>query len=99
MLRIVLFTTAALVAALNFGAAPAQDVASASEAYTISRGAQLYDNWWVPIKAPKPEATHPAYPAAGNEFLALLAVRRHTAMVGLVPTSVAHDLRLGFARI
>jgi thiosulfate dehydrogenase len=62
-----LFTAAALVAALNFGAAPAQDAADASEAYTISRGAQLYDKWWVPVKAPKPEATHPAYPAAGKK--------------------------------
>ena len=67
MSRIVLFTAAALVAALNFGTAPAQDAAGASEAYTISRGAQLYDKWWVPVKAPKPEATHPAYPAAGKK--------------------------------
>jgi mono/diheme cytochrome c family protein len=66
MSRIVLFAAAALVATLNFGPVPAQDMADPSEAYTISRGAQLYDKWWVPVKAPKPETTHPAYPAAGK---------------------------------
>ena len=60
MSRIALFTAAALVAALNFGAAPAHDMADPSEAYTIARGAELYDEWWVPIKAPTPNATHPA---------------------------------------
>ena len=67
MSRLVLFTAAALVAALNFGLVSAQDMADPSEAYTISRGAQLYDKWWVPIKAPEPGETHPAYPAAGKK--------------------------------
>ena len=67
MSRLAFVIVAGLIATLNFGQAPAQDATSASEAYTISRGAQLYDKWWVPIKAPKPEATHPAYPAAGKK--------------------------------
>ena len=67
MLRIASFTAAALAATLTFGLAQAQDVADPSEAYTLSRGAQLYDKWWVPIKAPEPTETHPAYPAAGKK--------------------------------
>jgi thiosulfate dehydrogenase len=67
MSRLVFFTAAALVATLNFGAVQAQDAANPSEAYTISRGAQLYDKWWVPIKAPEPKETHSAYPAAGKK--------------------------------
>jgi thiosulfate dehydrogenase len=54
---------AALVATVNYGSAVAQD---ASEAYALSRGAQLYDKWWAVLKAPKPEANHPAYPADGK---------------------------------
>jgi thiosulfate dehydrogenase len=54
---------AALVATVNYGGAVAQD---ASEAYALSRGAQLYDKWWAVLKAPKPEETHPAYPAEGK---------------------------------
>ena len=67
MSRLVLFTAAALVAFLNFGTMQAQAADDVSEAYAISRGAQLYDKWWVPIKAPAPDATHPAYPAAGKK--------------------------------
>ncbi len=67
MPRFTLFTAAALAATLTFGLAHAQDMADPSEAYTLSRGAQLYDKWWVPIKAPEPKETHPAYPAAGKK--------------------------------
>jgi thiosulfate dehydrogenase len=62
-----LFAAAALVAALNFGPVTAQGVADPSEAYMISRGAQLYDKWWVPVKASEPTETHSAYPAAGKK--------------------------------
>ena len=67
MPRLAFFTAAALAATLTFGLAHAQDVADPSEAYTLSRGAQLYDKWWVPLKAPEPTQTHPAYPAAGKK--------------------------------
>jgi len=67
MLRLTLVAVVTLLTALNFGQAPAQDMTDPSEAYAISRGAQLYDKWWVPVKAPKPEDTHPAYPAAGKK--------------------------------
>jgi mono/diheme cytochrome c family protein len=67
MQRLVLFTAAALVAFLNFGTVQAQAADDVSEAYTISRGAQLYDKWWVPTKAPTPDATHPAYPATSKK--------------------------------
>jgi len=67
MSRMILFTAAALVATLTFGPVPAQDMASLSEAYMISRGGQLYDKWWVSLKVEKPEKTHPAYPEAGKK--------------------------------
>lgn len=67
MPRLAIFTAAALAATLASGLAHAQDVTDPSEAYTLSRGAQLYDKWWVPIKAPEPTETHPAYPAAGKK--------------------------------
>ena len=67
MPRFAIFTAAALAATLTFATAHAQDVTDPSEAYTLSRGAQLYDKWWVPIKAPEPTETHPAYPAAGKK--------------------------------
>ena len=67
MPRLAIFTAAALAATLASGLAHAQDVTDPSEAYTLSRGAQLYDKWWVPIKAPEPTQTHPAYPAAGKK--------------------------------
>lgn len=62
-----LSSAVALVVALNSGAVMAQDAANPSEAYAISRGAQIYDKWYGALKAPKPEATHPAYPAAGKK--------------------------------
>jgi hypothetical protein len=67
MARLVFFAAAALVASLSFGTVVAQDMGDASEAYTISRGAQLYDKWWVPLKAEKPAETHPAYTAEGKK--------------------------------
>ena len=74
-MRRVLISAAALAVIITFnpivspmaGPANAAEVTSPSESYMISRGAQLYDKWWVPVKAAKPEATHPAYPAAGKK--------------------------------
>ena len=57
---------AALAVSFILGPASAQDMPSASEAYRLARGAQLYDKWWAVLKAPKPEETHPAYPADGK---------------------------------
>jgi len=33
---------------------------------SIARGGQLYDKWYKVIKAPKPEETHPAWPASNT---------------------------------
>ena len=33
---------------------------------SIARGGQLYDKWYAVIKAPKPEETHPAWPASNT---------------------------------
>lgn len=33
---------------------------------SIARGGQLYDKWYKVIKAPTPEATHPAWPASNT---------------------------------
>ncbi len=60
MPRFAFLTAAALAATLTVGLAHARDVADPSEAYTLARGAQLYDKWWVPLKAPEPIQTHPA---------------------------------------
>jgi thiosulfate dehydrogenase len=35
--------------------------------WAISRGGQLYDEWWAVIEAAEPKGTHPAYPAAGKK--------------------------------
>jgi thiosulfate dehydrogenase len=35
--------------------------------WAIARGGQLYDKWWAVTEADSPEATHPAYPAAGKK--------------------------------
>ena len=64
MLRGLIVGAAALAISLQCGAVIAQD---ASEAYRLAHGAQIYDKWWVPVKAPKPETTHPAYPTEGKK--------------------------------
>ncbi len=38
-----------------------------TEIWAIARGGQLYDNWMAVLEADEPEATHPAYPAAGEK--------------------------------
>ncbi len=35
--------------------------------WDIARGGQFYDNWMAAMEATPPEATHPAYPAAGKQ--------------------------------
>ncbi|HUS55585.1 MAG TPA: c-type cytochrome [Thermohalobaculum sp.] len=60
----------ALAAAFTFTPAFADDPtdpAGATDIWEISRGGQLYDEWWTVIEAGAPEATHPAYPAAGKK--------------------------------
>lgn len=66
MKRLAFITAAACAIAWYSGASYAQDVTDPTEAYVLSRGGQLYDKWWTVTKAPKPETTHPAYPAAGQ---------------------------------
>lgn len=39
----------------------------ASEAWIMSRGGRLYDNWYASLDAEKPEATHPAWPASNTK--------------------------------
>jgi len=38
-----------------------------TEIYAISRGGQIYDNWFSALEADKPSTTHPSYPAAGKK--------------------------------
>jgi cytochrome c553 len=46
----------------------APDPASAEEIVSsIARGGRLYDKWYKVIKAPKPEETHPAWPASNTK--------------------------------
>lgn len=66
MIRFARIASIALFSVFFVGAAQAQEMSTATEAYKLSRGAQLYDKWWAVVKAPKPEANHPAYPADGN---------------------------------
>ncbi len=66
MRRLACIATAAWAMVSMAGPSVAQDATDPTEAYAISRGGQLYDKWWAVTKAPKPESTHPAYPAAGQ---------------------------------
>lgn len=66
MARLLNIVSIALFSVFFVGATQAQEMSTASEAYKLSRGAQLYDKWWAVLKASKPEATHPAYPADGK---------------------------------
>jgi thiosulfate dehydrogenase len=35
--------------------------------WAISRGGQLYDQWWAVVERDPPAETHPAYPASGKQ--------------------------------
>ena len=37
-----------------------------SEAWTLSAGGRIYDNWWDALDRKKPTTTHPSYPASGG---------------------------------
>ena len=39
-----------------------------TDIWAIARGGQLCDNWMAVLEADAPEATHPAYPAAGKKI-------------------------------
>ncbi len=72
MSRFALIAAAALATAMSFGPALAQENVEAhahdvTDIWDIARGGQLYDKWWAVIEADEPEATHPAYPAAGKK--------------------------------
>ncbi len=41
--------------------------AMAQDEGSIARGGLLYDKWYAVIKAPKPEETHPAWPASNTK--------------------------------
>jgi mono/diheme cytochrome c family protein len=41
--------------------------AEASEAWIMSRGGRLYDNWYAALGADEPEATHPAWPDSNTK--------------------------------
>jgi thiosulfate dehydrogenase len=69
MRRLISITAAALAAAFFYSPAMAddKDPAGATAVWEISRGGQLYDEWWAVIEADEPQATHPAYPADGKK--------------------------------
>ncbi len=39
---------------------------AAEDVSNMARGGKLYDNWFKELKQPRPEDTHPAYPASGK---------------------------------
>lgn len=41
--------------------------ANPSEAWTLAAGGRIYDNWWEALDREEPEATHPSYPASGEQ--------------------------------
>ena len=45
---------------------PQAPVSVPTNVWAISRGGQLYDNWWAVLERQPPKETHPAYPAAGK---------------------------------
>ncbi len=53
----------AIFATIAFMSAPAL----AQDEGAVARGGLLYDKWYAVIKAPKPEATHPAWPASNTK--------------------------------
>ncbi len=38
----------------------------ASTPWTLAAGGRIYDNWWIALDRPEPEATNPAYPVSVN---------------------------------
>lgn len=38
-----------------------------TDAWTLSAGGRIYDNWWIALDREEPEGTHPSYPAAGGQ--------------------------------
>jgi len=62
-------TLTALAAVFCFSSAIADeaDPQGATAVWEISRGGQLYDEWWAVTEADEPKTTHPAYPAAGKK--------------------------------
>lgn len=48
-------------------ARPTSPISSPTNIWAISRGGQIYDEWWTVIDAPEPESTHPSYPATGKQ--------------------------------
>ncbi len=70
MLRAIkVLATTVFVCVLALVASPqvAADENLETEIYTISRGGQIYDNWYSALEADKPEQTHPSYPSAGKQ--------------------------------
>jgi cytochrome c553 len=55
-----------LVTAAGPGAR-ADEPAMETDVFTIARGGQIYDSWYAVLEHDAPEATHPAYPAAGKQ--------------------------------
>ena len=45
---------------------PKAPVSTPTNVWAISRGGQLYDEWWGVVEHAPPKDTHPAYPAAGK---------------------------------
>ena len=46
---------------------PTSPVSFPTNIWAISRGGQIYDEWWAVIEAPEPKGTHPSYPATGKQ--------------------------------
>lgn len=46
---------------------PTAPVSIPTNIWAISRGGQLYDEWWAVLEQEEPKETHPAYPAAGKQ--------------------------------
>jgi len=56
-----------MVAVPLMASAQAEEPAVETDAYTISRGGQLYDKWWEALGTKGPTSTHPSYPAASKQ--------------------------------
>jgi thiosulfate dehydrogenase len=48
-------------------ARPTSPISSPTNIWAISRGGQIYDEWWSVIEADEPEGTHSSYPASGEQ--------------------------------
>ena len=58
---------AVAVLGLPSSATRADEPMTETSIFTIARGGLLYDKWWAVLEHDPPEATHPAYPAAGKQ--------------------------------